>query len=349
MDNLYSTTKHVKNKHLKYKERVIIQTRLKDGWSPNKIAKEIGCAPNTIRNEIERGTQILYHGNIRRYKADKGQAVYEQNRDASRRNYKYLEQSKFISYVEQHFRRDNWSLDACVGYAVANKEFSKDEIVCTKTLYNYVNLGLIGIKNIDLPEKLRRSGKRSLIRKNKRKLGRSIEERDSSVDTRAEFGHWEADLVMGGKTKDDDALLTLLERKTRRYMIFRVPGREPKGVISTFDNLRVIFGEHWDAIFKTITTDNGSEFSSLSGIESKTGTLVYFTHPYTSCEKGSIERHNGFIRRFLPKGRRIKSYDDKKLESVEVWCNNLPRKLLGYKTPDELFEQELDKIYNSTN
>ena len=61
MDHVYSTTtKHEKGKHLSYDERVLIQIRLKDGWSANKIAKEIGCAPNTVRNEIRRGTVSLY-------------------------------------------------------------------------------------------------------------------------------------------------------------------------------------------------------------------------------------------------------------------------------------------------
>lgn len=231
MDNTYFSTKHIKGKHLTYEERVIIQTRLKDGRSINKIAKEIGCAPNTVRNEIKRGTQILYNGNIKRYKADKGQERYEGNRIFSRKPYRYLEKSKFIHYVEYHFKEDKWSLDACVGYALANSVFSKNETVCTKTLYNYVDLGLIGIKNIDLPDKLKRSKKKTVLRKNKHKLGRSIEERDEQIDNRTEFGHWEADLVLGSKTKDDDALLTLLERKTRRYMIIRVPGREPEGII----------------------------------------------------------------------------------------------------------------------
>ena len=61
MDHVYfTTTKHEKGKHLSYDERVLIQIRLKDRWSANKIAKEIGCAPNTVRNEIRRGTVSLY-------------------------------------------------------------------------------------------------------------------------------------------------------------------------------------------------------------------------------------------------------------------------------------------------
>ena len=82
-------------------------------------------------------------------------------------------------------------------------------------------------------------------------------------------------------------------------------------------------------VFRTITTDNGSEFSRLSELENGTETKVYFAHPYTSCEKGSIENHNGLLRRFIPKGKRIADYSDEDLLTVELWANGLPRKILG--------------------
>ena len=68
-------------------------------------------------------------------------------------------------------------------------------------------------------------------------------------------------------------------------------------------------------------------------------------HPYTSCEKGTIENHNGLIRRFLPKGKRVDSYDEDTILGVELWANGLPRKILGYRTPDEAFEAEMDRIF----
>lgn len=84
----------------------------------------------------------------------------------------------------------------------------------------------------------------------------------------------------------------------------------------------------------------------LSELEDLSKTLVYFAHPYTSCEKGSVERHNGLIRRFIPKGKRIDSYSDEQISQIETWCNSLPRKLLGYRTLDDLFKNELDRIYS---
>lgn len=347
MDYLHSTTtKHRKGKHLTYEERVIIQIRLKDNWSAPQIAREIGCSPNTIRNEIKRGTVLLRYGKMRRYKVSAGQAAYERNRQPCCRHYSLLEKEDFLDYVRRHFYEDHWSLDACVGRAVREDGFTREQVVCTKTLYRYVDLGLLEIKNIDLPEKVKRSLKEAANRQNKKILGRSIEERPTEINGRTEFGHWEADLVIGAKAKDDDALLTLTERLTREYWMIRVPGRNPKGVMKALERIRSQYSEHWNEIFKTITTDNGSEFSKLSELEDLSKTLVYFAHPYAAYEKGSVERHNGLIRRFIPKGRRIDSFSDEQILQIEIWCNNLPRRLLGYRTPDELFEKELDQIYS---
>ena len=76
MDQLHSTTtEHKKGQHLTFEERVLIQTRIKDGWKAGRIAAEIGCAPNTVRNEIKRGTVTLYTGNVHRYKANASQSL----------------------------------------------------------------------------------------------------------------------------------------------------------------------------------------------------------------------------------------------------------------------------------
>ena len=108
--------------------------------------------------------------------------------------------------------------------------------------------------------------------------------------------------------------------------------------------LKNIFGAHFSEVFKTITTDNGSEFSELSMQETEE-TKVYFTHPFSSWEKGTNECHNRMLRRFIPKG---KSFTDYSVEDVLFFAdsiNGLPRKILGYRTPGELFEKELDRIY----
>ena len=159
------------------------------------------------------------------------------------------------------------------------------------------------------------------------------------------FGQGFKDLVIGQKSGKDEVLLTLLERKTRDVSIIRLPDKSADSVFAAFQKMRFKLGDYFSKVFRTITTDNGSEFARLAELERGTSTKVYFTHPYTSCEKGSIENHNGLIRRFIPKGKRIADYGEDDILAVELWANSLPRKVLGYKTPDEVFEAEMDKIY----
>ncbi|MBT8911235.1 IS30 family transposase, partial [Lactobacillus delbrueckii subsp. bulgaricus] len=80
-------------------------------------------------------------------------------------------------------------------------------------------------------------------------------------------------------------------------------------------------------------------------LEQVSKTLVYYAHPYTSCDKGSVEWHNGLIKRYIPKGDRMDKYSVEDIAKIEVWCNSLPRKILNYKTPEEYFDTELDRIY----
>ncbi|VYU37435.1 Uncharacterised protein [Clostridium paraputrificum] len=176
-------------------------------------------------------------------------------------------------------------------------------MVCTKTLYNYIDLGFMDVKNTDLPMKLRRNTKCTRIKKHKKKLGTSISQRSIDIDNRKEFGHWEIDTVIG---------------------------------------------EQFSQVFKSITSDNGSEFADLSTIESETeaNTKIYFTHPYSFFEKVTNEHHNGLIRRFIPKGKRISDYSCDDIAFIEDWMNTLPRRILKYKTPEELFELHLDQIYS---
>jgi IS30 family transposase len=205
----------------------------------------------------------------------------------------------------------------------------------------------MGMRNSDLPEKLKRNTKVHHVRKNKKKLGRSIEERPKEIDDRKEFGHWECDLVLGHKTKDDQVLLTLSERMSREFLILRIPNKTAASVMAASQALRKQYSEHWNEIFKTITIDNGSEFTDLSNLEETSKTLVYYAHSYTSCDKGTVERHNGLIRRFIPKGDYINNYSLQEIINIETWCNSLPRKILAYHTPDEIFERKLDHIYQA--
>jgi len=345
MDKTNYTTEHRKGQHLLSEERHEIEVRLKDGWSIYRIAKHLGRPYNTIKNEVKRGTVLLYNGKQKRYKADAGEQAYHEHRENCRRVNCCLKAARFLAFVVSKVMGDEkWSLDAAFGYALNSNEFRRDEIVCTKTLYNYVDLGLLPIKNIDLPEKLRRNTKAKKSRENKRNLGASIDERPEIVDLRTEFGHWEADTVVGKKDEGEPCVLTLVERMTRMSFWIKAENHTAEAVQAALESVMEYFGEQKNEIFKTITGDNGSEFANLSMFED--GKLkVYFTHPYSSWEKGTNECHNKMLRRFIPKGRSISDYDADDICFFADCINGLPRKILDYCTPEALFESYLDAIY----
>ena len=344
MDYTQFTPNPRKNKHLPFKERVRIELLAGEGKTAYAIAKLLNRPINTITNELKRGTvdQIKQGKHVQMYYADAHQARYEANRRNTGRRYELLQCSEFISHVEKMMIDEHWSVDAAVGRAAATGQF--DKMLCTKTIYNYIDLGLLKVKNTDLPCKLRRSTKKVRHRINKRKLGDSIEIRPSYVEDREEFGHWEIDTVLGSQSKEDEHLLTIVERKTRNTLIRKIPGKTAEVVEKEFDRIREEFGSRFHDVFKSLTADNGSEFASLSALKEHR-VDVYFTHPYSAFERGTNENHNGLVRRFIPKGKKISAYSQEAIERVEQWMNGLPRKILGYKTPEELFEEELDLIY----
>ena len=344
MDKLNCNTEHNKYQHITSEERHEIEVRLKDGWSIYKIAKHLSRPYNTIKNEVDRGTVFLYGGKVKRYKADKGKKVYLEHRKHSRRNFQTLECVEFLKYVEKMFFEEGWSLDASVGYAKENKVFADEEMVCTRTLYNYVDLGLLKIKNVDLPEKLKRNTKTKRTRKNKRNLGNSIELRPDNVNSREEFGHWEIDSVIGRKSEGESQIMTIVERKQRMSIWLKIRNHSAEAIDEALLELINQFGDKYNEVFKSITGDNGSEFANLSQVEEK-GISVYFTHPYSSFERGTNECHNKMLRRFIPKGKSIDDYAADDIMYFADKINNLPRKILGYHTPEELFERELDRIY----
>jgi len=342
MASSHSNTDKRTFKHLTAFDRGRIAALHKEGKSLQAIANAVGCHKSTISRELQRGTvtQMKTNGKmVKIYFPDTGQRVYEENRKACGAKFKLDKAIHFIQFAENKILKERWSPDAICGYAKYCGLF-EDNIVSTKTLYNYIDSGLLGVKNIDLSMKVRLNTKKKHSRKNKRVLGRSIEERPSEVEDRQEFGHWEIDTVIGKKTKDN-ALLTLTERKTRNEIIFKIDAKDTLSVTDALEKLKYQYGNQFSKVFKSITADNGSEFADLGIDFEKNTTKVYFTHPYASWERGTNERHNGLIRRFIPKGKSISSVDDQTISYVENWCNRLPRKALGYKTPGECFQKEL--------
>ena len=161
---------------------------------------------------------------------------------------------------------------------------------------------------------------------------------------RIEEGHWEGDTVVSKRAGKEAVVLSLLEKKTENYIAIQIPGKDADSVLNAMQSLREEFGDKFSQVFKTITVDNGSELSTFSLVENW-GSAVYFAHPYTSWERPQSERHNGLFRAFVPKGASIESFSPEYILSAADELNGRPRKKLGYRTPEELFDEFLDSVY----
>jgi IS30 family transposase len=342
--------KHTTNvrsfKHLSLYERGMIFALLKEKCSLRYIAQQLERDPATISREIKRGTTTQIRSDLTTYEAyfpETGQATYSKNRAMSGSVCKIGLVEPFLQFAETKIFHDKWSPDAIVGFCRNQPEWQDKALVCTKTLYNYIDQSLLKVRNLDLALKVRRKTKKQISRKNKRILGQSIEQRPAEVETRQEFGHWEIDTV-NGKRSDDQALLTITERKTRHELIIPLTRKDTLSVQIGLEELKERFGSSFPKVFRSITADNGSEFSEIATLMESWNSTVYFSHPYSSWERGSNERHNGLIRRFIPKGKPICDVAPATIQRIQEWCNQLPRKIPGYKTPQQCFDEELFKI-----
>lgn len=342
MDIINHNTEIRTNKHLSLKERFYIERRLRLGVSISSIASDLQRSRTTIYYEIKRGTvdQIKKDKLVSLYFAKTGQLAYEKSRAGSFSRLKINNASEFLEWAKYKIQGpDKWSIDACVGVARKEKLFTSDMMVCTKTLYNYVHEGLF-LPILDFPCIVKRKRTRYIQRTHKRNLGLSIDARSPLVDERTEFGHWEVDTIRGKKGKHEPVLVTLAERKTRFNIQLLADSASTNDVTKTIVRWldTMVMGS-----VKSITADNGSEFANLTE-DCRLVCPVYFAHPNSPWQRGTNERHNGLLRRFIPKGKTLSNLSMETLKIAHNWINQLPRKLLGYKTPEELFIEEISKL-----
>ena len=343
-----------KGTHLSYQERCQIAILKKEGYSNRAIAKSLGRSPQTIHNEVKRGSVTqrkrqkqkgkIYDYTYTIYDADAGKAHYDQQRLNCGRRPKWAKTNAFVEWADTKMLEDKWSPDVVVGFARENELFETAIIPCTTTLYHWIDSGVMKTRNLDLLEKLSRNTKKNTkkARRNQRVLGPSIEERPQEIETRKSFGHWEIDTVIGSKVASDPVLLTLVERKTRYEVILKIKDKTAQAVDEAIESLRQRAGESFSQLFKTITSDNGSEFAGLhTSLQEVVN--VYFTHPYASWERGTSENQHKIIRRFLPKGQPLEAICDRQCLRIQNWMNDYPRKQLGYQTPHDLFIREFHK------
>ena len=162
---------------------------------------------------------------------------------------------------------------------------------------------------------------------------KSIHERPAEADGKR-FGDLEMDTIVG--PNNQQAIVTLVDRNTNMLFMKKLKyGKDAKNLaLTVIEMLKPIKKK-----LKTITTDNGKEFSAHEIISEALGVDVFFTDPDSSWQKGAIENANGLIRQYIPKKASFNDYDDKDIKDIEEKINRRPRKKLGFETPIERFSK----------
>ncbi|MCC6954137.1 MAG: IS30 family transposase [Deltaproteobacteria bacterium] len=164
---------------------------------------------------------------------------------------------------------------------------------------------------------------------------KSIEARPLEANQRCRLGDKESDLIVSAKS--DACLLVVTDRRSRQLKLKKVPNRQAETVKAALVSLLVVIPPH---LRRTLTQDNGSEHALHAELERVLGISVFFCHPYSAWERGTVENRNGIIRRYFPKGTDFALVSDAEVARVEALINSRPMKLLDFFTPEEFHQQE---------
>lgn len=343
-------------KQLKYSDRIRIETWLRAKISVQEIADMLHVHRSTIYREIKRGQYEHLNSDYtveKRYSPEIAQKHCDENLQVRGTQLKIGNDYKYAEYIEKKIIEENYSPEAVLGeLRVQNRAKDFSVSICIRTLYNYIDKGVfLNLTNKNLPVKRNKKRGYKKVRVQKRaSVGTSIEERPEYIKDRKEFGHWEMDSVVGKRGKSKNTFLVLTERKTRNEIIFKLPDHSATEVVKAVDRLEITWGSMFSDVFKTITVDNGTEFSYFNELErsctkpDEKRTKVYYCHPYSSWERGSNENNNKMVRRIVPKGTNFDSMTDDEVLDMQIWINGYPRRIHDYHSAAELFEKEIAKL-----
>lgn len=327
-----------KQHYMTEQERHQLEAMRRNKIPVREIARQLGFCERTIYYELRRGSYMhtCDFWDEKRYSAQKGQQTHNYNQTAKGRPLKIGCDHTYATYIEHKIIVDRYSPAAALAAA---KRYNFQTHICVSTLYSYINKRVfLTLTNKHLWDKRRKKQKKDDTEKRiaHPKLP-SIENRPAYIGQRSERGHWEMNLIIG-KAETIPVLLTLTERYSRQELIFKLPDRKASTIRGVFDQLERQHKD-FDQRFKTLTTDNGSEFMEYEklcrSIHGGSRFQVWYCHSYSAWEKGSVENHNRMIRRFFPKGTDFSKISKKRIAAVQDWMNNYPRKILQWQTPNE--------------
>jgi len=234
--------------------------------------------------------------------------------------------------------KKGWSPEQISGRMRLQK---KPYYVCHETIYRYIYRGR---KNNAWFQYLFRAKPRRGKRKGRKHgsgkfsfLHKLIEHRPKNIECRKEYGHWEGDTIAFSSSKYKN-ITTLVERKSRYLVMHKNENRKSSHVMKS---IRKIIDAAKKKAFKTITFDQGSEFAHFRVLETKSACQTWYCQPHSPWQRGTNENTNGYWRRYLPRTLDIENCSNSKVQKICKNINNLPRKLLGYRTPKEVMKKDI--------
>jgi len=330
-------------KHLSLQEREILAVWQGQEVSQREIARRLGRNQSSLSRELRRN---IGGSGSRTHEMFAGEYVpCIAQRKADRKSHKQrskapLKNTKVLSFVLKHLTEDGWSPQTI---AAMLKIKYPDESITKETIYRYIYTKKFKARGIFAQPQKPLSSFLILSRKKRMKLnGRrvqrygkipgsiSIERRPRYIERRKQVGHWETDNVIG-KVTDKTALSVTVERVTR-YTILSLTDRSAKQKAEYLTQRLLELPNH---ARRTITTDNGKENYYHQKISDELAVKFFFCHTYASWEKGTVENMNGWIRRYIPKGKSLDTLTTEQIKALEEKLNNTPRKCLNYLTPSQ--------------
>ena len=320
--------------HLSSSERDKITILQGEGLSIRKIAKELGRSPSTISRELNRPEALYYRGKYIGSQTDK--KVRENWKKSHQRVNKYLS----LRWV-QDFIKNNLKY----GYSpeiISHLLKSEHGISLShETIYIYIYSPKRKLWNLLLRRPMgripRNPGRFTYRGSGKNIPNRvDIELRMEEANMRSEIGHFECDSIESKRVRGQQrsCLTVLVDRLSRKTIIKKTASKTSKSTsTSIIEALKPL-----STNIKSITYDNGCEFTMHEKINKTLNIKSFFCKPYSSYEKGTVENINGLIRRFFPKGTDFDTISEEEIAYVENWINNRPMKILNYMTPEQVFQ-----------
>ena len=293
------------------KKKVEIDILLKQGISMRKVASILGIS----------------HSTISRYKA----GVYKKRKIDITERYPI-----FLDYLYSHYDRRTSSIELCV--YMFKKRYKTAKCPTVRQVYNWVNKGKINLTRDKLCYKKRRNKKYGMMQHTKWNLDNKtvlpISLRPKYIDNRDEIGHLEIDSILG-KKNEQYSIISIVDRCTRKLWLIKADYKNEYYI----DRLIYNYILKEEIVVKSITVDNGLEFEALGLTAKKLGVKLYKCDPYCSFQRGTNERMNAIVRRFIPKGSSMKLKPQIYLDDICFKINSMPRKIFDFKCA---YEVELD-------